>query len=168
MLELMHMHAGSGVRFEVQKRRLSALQSAVVQLQQQCQQLQEKNGKARCETSSNPSLLSPACCLTHFGRTRQRMGGAEVRMGRRGMIQQGNRPCLVCLAIRTPANAIVRVTAWKPFPLKGGVTSVWMSHILTHRAADVLVFVSDQPSFPVSVTAEDNSPKQTPSVHIQV
>lgn len=51
--------------------------------------------KARCETGSNLPFLCLACCLTHFGRTGQRMGGAEVRMGRGGMIQQGNRPCSV-------------------------------------------------------------------------
>lgn len=85
MLELMHMRA-LGLDFKSRNEGFLL-----------CSQLWfSSNNSARRKQNVRlvlTCLTSPL--LTHFGRIRQRMGGAEVRIGRRGMIQQGNRPCLV-------------------------------------------------------------------------
>lgn len=79
-----------------------------------------ENRKARCGTGSSLPFLCPACCLTHFGRTRQIMGGAEVRMRRGGMIQQENRPCSVVWPLAAAERPQMQLFAWpcgSHFPL---------------------------------------------------
>lgn len=66
--------------------------------------------------------------------------GVEVRMGRRGMIQQGNRPWIIVgpLALQNDRKRDCSHDRAGAISPEKRVTSVRISHILTHHAAEVL------------------------------